>query len=252
MKKAVNTVNILSVPFPIRSKEETLSLIDLLLCERKNARIFTPNPEILYRARSSAELRRHLLDADLLLPDGIGIVLASRLTKTPLPCRITGIDTAEHILTAASDRGLSVYFLGGKAGVAQRASEELTKRYSGLRTAGCHHGYFSSENELTETVEAIKASAPDILFVCLGSPAQEKFIAKYTPSIPSLRLSMGLGGCLDVWAGNLKRAPRVMQKSGTEWLYRIIREPKRLKRLPYLAGFCTEAIRENLFSQKRE
>ena len=207
MKKAVNTVNILSVPFPIRSKEETLSLIDLLLCERKNARIFTPNPEILYKARGSEELRRIILGADLLLPDGVGIVLASRLTKTPLPCRITGIDTAEHILTVAADRGLSVYFLGGKAGVAERASAELSKGLSGLRTAGCHHGYFSSENELTDTVEAIKASAPDILFVCLGSPAQEEFIAKHTPSIPSLRLSMGLGGCLDVWSGNLQRAP---------------------------------------------
>ena len=249
MNTEPHTVNILGIPFSVRDKETTLQAIDSLLNEKTNAKIFTPNPEILYRAKSTPSLNRALRTADILLPDGVGVILASRLTDTPLPCRITGIDTAEHILRVAADKGLSVYLLGGRVGVAERAADKLRKRFSGLRVAGSHHGYFSSEAERTAVAATIKEAAPDILFVCLGSPAQEEFIAEFTPRLPSLRLSMGLGGCLDIWSGDIQRAPKIMQRTGMEWLYRTVREPKRAKRLPYLAGFCCAAVHDRIKKQ---
>ena len=225
-----NPIQILKIPFRPLTESQARKQILTLLKGQKSVRIFTPNPEILMKARKNDALRRALLRADLLLPDGVGVILASRLAGTPLPCRITGIDTAEWLLSVAEKEGLSVYLLGGKAGVAEAASQSLKKRFPALRVAGAHHGYFDkapTSKENREVVAKIQKASPDLLFVCFGCPAQEIWIEENTPALPSLRLSMGLGGCLDVWSGQKRRAPAVFRRTGTEWLFRALREPRR-------------------------
>ena len=241
------TVDILGIKFHKRNKEQVYEYISRALDENTPLRIFTPNPEIVYRATKEPELRSLLSKADLLLPDGIGVVVASRLLGEPLPCRITGIDTAEFILSEAEDRGLSVYLLGGAEGVALQAADRLRASFPRLLISGTHHGYFASNEESAAVISDISEKRPDLLFVCLGFPAQERFILETTPEFPSVRLSVGLGGCFDVWSGNKKRAPRVMQVLGLEWLFRIASEPRRLLRVPYILGFSLA-----VFKQKRE
>ncbi len=227
-------IDILGVPFRPMTEEQTRQEITELLKRRGNARIFTPNPDILMKARKDQGLRESLRGADLLLPDGVGVILASRLLRTPLPQRITGIDTAEWLLSVAEKNELSVYLLGGKRGVAEEAARRMKARFPDLRIVGSHHGYFDKRKDSRENrrvVARIRSAAPDLLFVCFGCPAQEKWMEENTPTLPSLRLSMGLGGCLDVWSGQKKRAPNLFQRTGTEWLFRALREPRRFSSL---------------------
>ena len=243
MKEKISHAQILGVPLIRENKERAYGIIEDMLNNGRGTRIFTPNAEILYRATREPSLKKLLLSADMLLPDGIGVVLASRLTDSPIPCRITGIDTAEYILSLAEKNALSVYFLGGREGVAKTAAENLKKRFPRLIVAGAHHGYFSAE-EKEALISDIASKRPQILFVCLGFPAQERFIAEVDGRIADLRLSMGLGGSLDVWSGNTRRAPEAIQRWGLEWAYRLLSSPKRIKRLPYLALFSISVIRQ--------
>lgn len=241
MNKDNSYANILGIPISAKNRQEVNTYISNALSLKRNTVIFTPNAEILYRASRSHPLSELLLKADLLLADGAGVVAASHLLKAPLPCRITGIDTAEFILWEASKNGLSVYLLGGRESVAERAAKALMKKYPKLRICGYHHGYFKSSDDM---IRHISDASPDILFVCLGFPAQERFIIENAHNLPSLRLSIGLGGSLDVWSGDTCRAPMAMQKVGLEWLYRLCSDPKRIKRLPYLIGFSARVIKE--------
>ena len=246
MKKTPSPVEIFGIPFFPHTEQEARKWIEERLSERRNLRIFTPNPEILWSAHQDPHRRQQLYSADLLLPDGIGVFLAAKLLKTPLPQRITGIDTGEWLLEVAARQGLTVYLLGGKTGVAEQARLTLTERLPSLRVCGAHHGYFdpSAQSEENQTVlKEIQQAAPDLLFVCLGSPAQEQWIYENTPYLPSLRLSIGLGGALDVWSGALPRAPKLLRRCGMEWCWRVIREPKRLRRLRVIPPFLIEVIR---------
>lgn len=240
---------ILGIPFSKRDRLGAYTYISNALSEGRSIKIFTPNAEILYKTARSPRLAALLKKADLLLPDGSGVVAASRLLGDPLPCRITGIDTAEYILSVAEKQGLSVYLLGGKEGIAARAAASLTERFPRLQICGHHHGYFTYEEEL---VEKISAARPHILFVCMGFPAQEKFIVENAHKIPTLHLSMGLGGSLDVWSGDVRRAPKIVQKAGAEWLYRVIIEPRRIRRLPYLGAFAIAVLKscKNTYHKK--
>ncbi|MBQ8850537.1 MAG: WecB/TagA/CpsF family glycosyltransferase [Clostridia bacterium] len=248
----MNTIDILGVRFtPIDTKTAYEEIAELL-SKQENARIFTPNAEILYKASRERELVDLLNSADMLLPDGVGTVLASRLSDKPLPCRITGIDTAEYVLSLAARSGLSVFLLGGERDVAEKAKGELERRIQGLRICGTHHGYFERSGKENEAVVKMIADAhPDVLFVCLGFPEQEKWIAKNTPSLPFLRLSMGLGGSFDVWSGKVRRAPEAVRRMGLEWLARSLGDMRRLRRLPYLFLFILKAARyRNAISSK--
>ena len=247
MKNEKESIQILGVKIDKREKSLVYRDIDEILNTRRGAKIFTPNGEILYKINNDEALKRSFNSASLSLPDGISVVLASRILGKAIPSRISGIDTAEYVLDIASRKGLSLYLLGGDSGIAERAAAKLKKIYTGLSISGTHHGFFlpDSEEEKEILIE-IRKKAPDILFVCLGAPAQEKWIVKHSPSLPSLRLSMGLGGSLDVWSEKKKRAPQLMRVMGLEWLYRIASEPSRIKRLPNLIGFFKEAVEQAL------
>lgn len=242
MKNTADTCHILGVSLATHTGASMWERIENILSERKNARIFTPNAEMIYKASRSREYTKLLNSADLCLPDGAGVRLASWLTSAPLSERLTGIDTAEQILRYAAEHGLSVYLLGGKPRIAELAKKRLEEKISGLNICGTHHGYFDPYGkENKEILDELQGLRPDILFVCLGFPRQEEWIAKNTPSLPFLRLSMGLGGSLDVWSGEVKRAPDVFQKLGLEWLWRTLHSPSRLFRLPYLAAFFVKS-----------
>ncbi len=226
-------------------REKTLKLIERRLLSGKRTAIFTPNLEMLSSASRDQSLLSLLNSADINIPDGIGIYLASRLCFSRLPERSTGIDTAEQILKIAEKQNLRVFLLGGKEGVAHKAARALKKRYPKLIICGTHHGYFDKDKLCQENISVIRTineAKADILFVCFGFPLQERWITESISSLPSVRLAMGLGGSLDVWSGNIRRAPSWVQSIGLEWLWRAFREPKRAKRLLSLPKGLVSAI----------
>ena len=232
-------VDVLDIRISRASQKEVRRKIEEHLCGTSSLTIFTPNPEIVMRAQKDTYFKEVLNSADLLLPDGIGIIIASRLLGDPLPDRITGIDTGEYILKLASRLSLSIFLLGAKCGVAERAAKEICARYPGIKIVGTHNGYFEKVgNENDEVIEQINQSGADILFVCFGAPLQETWISENKRHLKSVRLYLALGGALDVWANDVHRAPKMFQRIGLEWLWRIIKEPRRagfiLKMPPFL------------------
>ena len=240
MSKAILGVRVCALP-----QKEIQKRIERRLLTGKSTAIFTPNAEMLSAAARDSSLRTLLNTSDINIPDGIGIYLASLVSSSRLPERSTGIDTAEQILKIAEKHSLRVFLLGGKKGVAKKAALSLKKRYPRLIICGTHHGYFDKYKlckENNSVIRIINQAKADILFVCFGFPLQERWIAENLPSLPSVRLAMGLGGSLDVWSGNIRRAPSWMQNIGLEWLWRAFREPKRAKRLLSLPKGLVSAI----------
>lgn len=206
--------------------------VDLAL-EAMNGRngryVVTPNSEFLLEARTRRELRAAVSRAYLSLPDSIGVFVAARILGIPLVERIPGIDFAERLLEKMGETGKSVFLLGSKQGVAEKAADRLCEEYPGLVIAGTNDGYFTSGEE-DMICDRINAASPDLLIVCLGSPRQELWMHKNAGRL-NVGLMAGLGGTLDVFAGAVSRAPQKWRRAGLEWLYRLIREPGRILRV---------------------
>ena len=203
--------------------------------------VFTPGATIHARARKNKEELSLLRQADLLLPDGQGVVLASRLARERLTERVAGIAFAEALLQRA-EAGTRFFFYGGKEGVARRAAERMKREHPHLRFAYAD-GYGQ------DPIGKIKAFAPHALFVCLGYPRQERYIVSHKDSL--FCLCVGLGGSFDVWSGDVPRAPLFLQKCGLEWAYRTLREPRRVSRLLPLPAYFADACFEG-FKKKRK
>ena len=186
-----------------------------------------------------------LNSSDYNIPDGNGIILASRLLKTPISKRICGIELAERLLYTAARNKLRIFLYGGKEGVAALAAARLVSLNPNLKICGAVHGYQQDEHAV---LERIKQSKADVVYVCLGSPKQEKWIHENADKLPHVRLFMGLGGSLDVWSGKVKRAPAQVREHGFEWLWRMAKAPKKLRDLPKLAAFGISAVAKGLFS----
>ena len=203
--------------------------------------VVTPNPEIVDLARADAGYRDVLNGAGLVLPDGIGVVYAAKLLGRPLKGRVPGIDFATGLLDRLAKNGGKLFLLGAKPGVAEQAAARLKAAHPGLVICGVNDGYFKDS---APVVEKIKEAAADVVFVCLGAPKQEKWMAQYGPGTGA-HLMAGLGGALDVYAGNVKRAPVLWQKLGMEWAYRLIRQPSRIGRMAKLPLFLVDARRQS-------
>lgn len=199
----------------------------------------TPNPEIVLAAQKDAPFRAILNEADLALADGIGLIYAAQILKRPLKQKVTGIDFAQGLLAYLAENRHSLFLLGAKPGVAEKAAENLCRKYPGLVVCGVHDGYFQEDGPI---VEAIRASQAEVLFVCLGAPKQERWMAKYGAET-GVKLAVGLGGSLDVFAGTVERAPEKWQKANLEWLYRLFQEPQRLGRMAKLPWILVDAVR---------
>ena len=220
-RKAQNRVNILGVGFdPVSIGQAASQAFDIIKNNEK-AYVVTPNPEIVMLCRENPSLHCAVNEADIVLPDGIGVIHASKILGTPILNKVPGIDFAETLIGMLAKENKSIFLFGAKPGIAEKAAENLSASHPGLVIAGVCDGYFMDDLPI---IEKINLAAPDFLLVCLGSPKQEIWMHTRRPRI-SAPLLAGLGGSLDVFAGAAKRAPRFYQRLGLEWLYRLIKEP---------------------------
>lgn len=236
----MSRIDVLGVSFDDLTMDEAVEIALGFMQERRACYACTPNPEIVMAAKGDAALRAALSGAELVLADGVGITKAAAMLGTPLKSRVPGIDFASNVISRLAQRGGSVYLLGAKPLVAEAAAEKLKQTYPGIVIAGTNDGYFTDD---APVIEKINAASPDFLMVCLGSPKQELWMSANAGRL-SCGLMAGLGGSLDVLAGNVQRAPETWRRLGLEWLYRVIKEPKRLGRVMKLPAFVLEAAAE--------
>lgn len=220
-------IDVMGLKFDSMTMDEALSRAEVLLRGDKAAYVVTPNAEIAYEALHDGQLREMLNGADLMLPDGAGVVLASKLLRTPVKQKVAGVDFAAGLLGILERNGQSLYLLGGKTGIGELAAQKMLEAHPQLRIAGIADGYFQDE---APVIAKINASGADALFVCLGAPKQERFMVQHQQEL-HVHLMAGLGGSLDAFAGTVQRAPAWMIRLNLEWLYRLIREPKRFRRM---------------------
>ena len=232
-------INILGVAFDALTLGEAEERADALLRSGAGGYIVTANPEIVLRCREDAAYAAAVNGAKLVLADGVGDLCAARILGTPLPGRVAGSDLVPRLLARLAERGGSVFLYGARPGVAERAGESLQSACPGLRIAGTENGYISDETALLEALEREK---PDLLLLGLGAPRQELWMAKNRQRTPAVMI--GVGGLLDVFAGDIPRAPETWQRLGLEWLYRLLREPRRFKRVIRLPKILFLALRE--------
>ncbi len=204
--------------------------------------VLTAGPEFVMAAQKQAELRKAAERADLVTADGIGVVIASRWYRAPLPERVTGAELTERLLAHAAARGLRVYFLGAAEDSLQKALQTVRARFPSLAVDG-RNGFFS-DAKTPEVLAAARSFAPHLLLVGLGQPRQDLFIQRYKDEL-GVPLSIGIGGVIDVIAGNVKRAPRAIRRARLEWLYRLLQEPRRFRRQTALPLFAWRAWRES-------
>ena len=231
-------VDILGVGFDNITSEQAVLRACEIIGGGEKSYVVTPNPEIVWMARRDEALRAAINGAGLVLPDGIGIIMAARILRNPMREKVPGIDFAAALVDKLARSGGSVYLLGAKPGVAQRAGQKLAQANPGLIIAGMEDGYFSEDGPV---IEKINAASPDVLFVCLGAPKQELWMSANLEKL-NVRLCAGLGGSLDIFAGEAKRAPAFFRKLELEWLYRLICEPRRIKRMAKLPLFILTAV----------
>lgn len=214
---------------------EALCSIDSFIKEAAFHHVITLNAEIIYQAQFNQELKELINSADMVTPDGAGIVWAAGYLENPVAERVTGIDLMSRICQQAHLNGWRIFLLGGAPGVADEAAENICQAYPNISIVGTHHGYFSGLEE-RDVLEKVREAAPDILFAALGAPRQEFWIRKNKDRLP-VKVAMGVGGSFDVVAGRVKRAPLWMQRMKLEWLARLIKEPWRAKRMLSLPKF---------------
>ena len=237
MEEHLPTVTLNGLPLVNTRSPALHRYLSRSLQEEKSLTLFTPNGEMLCRAWQEHRVRKMLKKADLLLPDGTALLLYAKALGTPLAERNTGIDTGEWVLHHAARNQLTVYLLGGRSGVAEEAAAHMKKKLPELRVVGTHHGYVD-EKHTPALLREIQRARPHILMVCMGFPKQEEWILSHRDQLPSVRLFMGLGGALDVWSGQIRRAPRILQRMGMEWLWRTLASPSRIPRLRFLFPYC--------------
>ncbi|SCY48888.1 WecB/TagA/CpsF family glycosyltransferase [Alkaliphilus peptidifermentans] len=233
-------VEILNVPIHAVSQHEAVEALIGFLNQDKLMKVYTPNPEIVMLAQADEGLLNILKDGDLVVPDGIGLIMASKLKGLGLKERVTGVDLTHRLLSYCGNSKKSVFILGGKPDVPEKAAENIENKYNGIKIAGTQHGYFKQE-ENEEIINSINSSKADVLFVCLGAPRQEIWIDDNKDKL-NCRIAIGLGGGVDIYAGTAKRAPMAYQKLGLEWFYRLMKEPKRYKRMLLLPKFLVEFL----------
>ena len=231
-------IDVMGVRFDNVTMTEALEKAKEMLQSEGADYVVTPNSEIVYEAMASKELEDLLNGASLVLPDGAGVVLGAKILGTPLKEKVAGVEFADGVLGLLAETGGSVYLLGSKPGVAELAAEKMLQKHPGLTVAGMADGYFKDEAAVVAKVNEAK---PDVLFVCLGAPKQERFMKNHRQEL-QVKLMAGLGGSLDSFAGTVKRAPRWMIKLSLEWFYRLLKEPWRFKRMLRLPKFLWAVV----------
>ena len=242
-------IEILGVRFDSLDRAELLAELNSMLEHGEQGYLVTPNPEILQCAHKDTELRDVLNRASLCIADGVGVIWAAKMLKKPLKARIPGVEIGEQMLSLCAREGRGVFFLGGAEGVADAAAERMMEVHPGLSVSGTHHGYFDKDDN-DRIVGMINDSGAEVLFVCMGFPYQEKWIAANLGRMPSVRLAFALGGSLDVYAGRVKRAPRAFCAIGLEWLWRAFSSWSHFRRALKLPLYIIRVLKVRFFGSK--
>lgn len=234
-------VKILGVPVHPLTMNESVAVLEEKLQKKEQAFVVTANAEIIMMCQQDKGYNNIVSEqADLVLPDGAGAVWAGRYLGNEVPERVAGFDLYNQLLKLSADKGYKVYFFGGAPGVAEAAKNKAEELYPGVQIVGCRNGYFN-ETEEEAIIKEINDAAPDMLFVALGAPKQEKWLVKYRNQLKP-RVLMGIGGSFDVLAGKMERAPKWMQEASLEWAFRLYKQPSRFMRMLALPKFVLKVI----------
>ena len=223
----VPKIDLLGMPLHAIRMQELIEYCDQAIIQRRNLVLGMINVAKLINSRTDPLLHRSVVRADVIAADGQGIVWLSRLAGKPLPERVAGIDAMYALMALADRKRYRVFFLGAKPSTVRNVVEKTAKSYPGLKVAGYRDGYFDLEKDGRRVAQQIAGSRADILFVAMSSPKKELFVERWKDSA-NVPVCHGVGGSFDVFSGGTKRAPRWMQKSGLEWFFRILQEPRRM------------------------
>lgn len=237
-------IKVLDIGFDNVTMEEAIEKCKEFIKSYTGNLIVTPNPEIVMRAKDDENFKSIINSAELVIPDGIGIIKAGNILGTPLKERVAGYDLICNLLELYKNGDATFYFWGSKPGYADEAKENLEKKYPNIKILGTHNGYFKPEEE-QEIIDEIRNLKPDILLVGTGAPKQEMLINKYKNE-GFFKIGIGCGGSIDVLAGRVKRAPKLFIKLHLEWFYRLLKEPTRFKRMLVLPQFIKEVKKSKI------
>ncbi|MBR4944322.1 MAG: WecB/TagA/CpsF family glycosyltransferase [Peptococcaceae bacterium] len=228
-------LEILGVGIDKVNSQQAMDRIGEFIASGKSHQIVTANAEIIYQASKNEKMRNVINKAQMVTADGSGVVWASKQLGEPLEQRVTGIDLVNSICEQSAKDKWKIYILGSAPGVAATAAVNIRNKFPGCNIIGTHHGYFNAKEE-KQILAELEQLKPDVLFVALGAPKQEYWIADHLSDL-GIPVGMGIGGSMDVLSGNVKRAPKWMQKMSLEWLYRVLIQPARFKRVLALPKF---------------
>ena len=223
---------------------EALEMLERFIAEKIPRHVVTADASMIVLSRQDSELAQIVRDADLVTPDGSGLLWASRLLGKPITERVSGVDLVGRITQLSAKKGYRLFFLGSAPGVAEEAARQLSDKYPGAVICGTRHGFFK-EDEEEDVAGQIARTHPDILFVAFGIPKQEKFISRWKKAIGAA-VCIGVGGSFDVYSGSVRRAPLWMQNAGLEWIYRLAQNPKKISKVMTLPRFALLAIRARI------
>ena len=226
----MSRIRFLNIEIDNLSMDESIDYIDKLIKRKKNSYVVTPNVDHIVKLENDSEFLEVYNNADLVLTDGMPLVWISKFLKTPIKEKVSGSDLFPKVCKLADEKGYSIFLLGAAEGIAIKAAENLKNKYKNLNIVGTFspsYGFEKSKSEIEEIIKKVNEAKPDILAVELGAPKQEKFIYKYKNKL-NVPISLAIGASIDFEAGNIERAPKWMQKSGLEWFYRFLKEPKRM------------------------
>lgn len=241
---SLDSINILGMRIDRVAMDQVLAMVDDYIRDRKPRHFVTADASMVVTAQEDPELHDIIERADLVTPDGAGILWASRQLGVPIKHKVSGVDLVSEVTRLSAAKGYRVYFIGAAPGVADEARTNLTEKYPGAQIVGCQDGYFTGEKE-PEILENIKKANPDVLFVAMGIPKQEKWINRHKEYL-GVPISVGIGGSFDVYSGRVKRAPVWMQKNGLEWLYRLWSNPRKIGKVMTLPKFAVMTLKRKI------
>jgi N-acetylglucosaminyldiphosphoundecaprenol N-acetyl-beta-D-mannosaminyltransferase len=233
-------VDVLGISVDSVTMQEAVEIVRGFLKSEKVHTIYTPNAEIMMSAQRDPELKNILLSADLIVADGYGVVLASRILGRSVPEKVSGFDLMKEIFREFAKNHTRYFLFGSKPGIADLAAENIVRDFPCAEIAGTRNGYFSEDDE-EGIVKLINDSNPDVLLVALGAPKQEKWINKYKDRL-NAKVCIGVGGTIDILSGKVELSPDFFRRNGLEWMYRLYKEPRRAKRMLDLPKFMIRVL----------
>jgi N-acetylglucosaminyldiphosphoundecaprenol N-acetyl-beta-D-mannosaminyltransferase len=230
--------NFLGVDVSNLSYSEILSSLKERMDQNLKSTIIAVNPEKIITANKDPQLLELINNSTYQIPDGVGVLLASKLVKGKVNSRVTGVDMMDHLLRFSAENGYRVFLYGAKEEVVSEAKRKIEKKYPSIIIAGYANGYVKDNEALVNRINEVQA---DVLFVAMGSPKQELWIREHMDKL-NAKVYQGVGGSFDVFSGYVKRAPAVFRKFGLEWLYRLLSQPSRFKRQLALPKFLIKVL----------